>query len=103
MIRTILAALLTAASLSLSFSAFAAVDVNKASQAELEAVRGVGPALSGKILAERQKAPFKSWDDMIQRVNGVGPGSAARLSKAGLTVGSAEFKPTAAAPAAKSK
>ena len=103
MIRNLLAALLTAASLSLSFAAFAAVDVNKASQAELEAVRGVGPALSGRILAERQKGQFKNWDDMIQRVRGVGPGSAARLSQAGLTVGRAEFKPAATAPAAKAK
>lgn len=88
MFRHILVAILA----TLSFAAFAAVDVNKASQAELEAVPGVGTALSGRVLAERQKGPFKDWADLIQRVRGVGPGSAAKLSKAGLTVGNAEYK-----------
>ena len=79
----------------LSFAAFAAVDVNKASQAELEAVPGVGTALSTRVLAERQKGQFKDWADLIQRVRGVGPGSAAKLSKAGLTVGNSEYKTAA--------
>ena len=34
-------------------TAFAAVDVNKASQAELEAIKGIGPAIAGKIVDER--------------------------------------------------
>lgn len=88
MIRSLIAAVLAAASL----GAFAAVDVNKASPAELDALPGVGPALSQRIVAERQKAPFKNWADMIQRVRGVGPASALKLSKAGLTVGAAEYK-----------
>jgi competence protein ComEA len=92
-IRTLIAAILAAASL----GAFAAVDVNKAGKAELEAVPGVGPALSGRIMTERQKAPFKDWNDMIQRVQGVGPASALRLSKGGMTVGAAEYTPTVAA------
>lgn len=93
--RRYLIALLAALTMGATFNALAAIDVNKATQAELEAIRGVGPALSGRILAERQKGPFKNWDDMIGRVRGVGPGSAQRLSKAGLTVGVAEFKPAA--------
>ena len=40
-------------------AAFAAVDVNKATQAELEAVKGVGPGIAGKILDERKKGTFK--------------------------------------------
>ena len=48
----VLAALFAAA-------AFAAVDVNKATQAELEAVKGIGPVISGKILEERKKGSFK--------------------------------------------
>jgi len=82
----------------LSFAAFAGVDVNKATQAELEAVRGVGTSLSTRILDERKKGEFKSWDDMIQRVRGVGPGSAAKLSQAGLTVGATPFKPEQPSP-----
>ncbi len=87
MFRNFIAALLAAASL----SAFAAVDVNRASQAELEALPGVGTALSARILAERQKSQFKTWADLIQRVRGVGPGSAAKLSTAGLTVADAPY------------
>jgi len=92
MIRTLVAIALTA----LSLSAFAAIDANKATAAELDALPGVGPALSARIVTERQKSPFKNWADMIERVRGVGQASAAKLSKAGLTVANAEFKPAAA-------
>jgi competence protein ComEA len=72
-------------------AAHAATDVNKASRAELEAIPGVGPALSGKILEARRSGEFRNWDDLVERVSGIGPGSAARLSKAGLTVGGAAY------------
>jgi competence protein ComEA len=90
-IRSLIAAVLTAA----SFGALAAIDINKASQAELEALPGVGPALATRMLDERKKSPFKDWADLVQRVRGVGDGSAAKLSKGGLTVGGAEYKPAA--------
>jgi competence protein ComEA len=80
-------------------AAFAAVDVNKATQAELESVKGIGPDTSSKILDERKKGAFKDWNDLIERVKGVGEGNAAKFSAAGLTVGNASFK--GAAPAAK--
>jgi competence protein ComEA len=92
MFRTLIAALL----LSLSFGAFAAVDANKASRAELEALPGVGTTLSERVLAERQKAPFRNWADLIERVRGVGPASAAKLSAAGLTVADVPYTPPAA-------
>jgi competence protein ComEA len=79
-----------------SAAAFAAVDLNKADQAALETVKGIGPALSTKLLDERKKGSFKDWSDVIERVGGVGPGNAARLSAAGLTVGDKAY--TAAAP-----
>ena len=47
-------------------AAFAAVDVNKATAAELDAIKGIGPAISGKILDERKKGNFKDWNDFIQ-------------------------------------
>jgi competence protein ComEA len=47
--------------------------------------------LSARVLAERQKAPFKNWEDLIQRVRGVGKGSAAKLSAAGLTVANTPY------------
>ena len=49
-------------------TAFAAVDINKASQAELEAIKGIGPSMAEKMLGERKKAPFKDWNDLTSRV-----------------------------------
>lgn len=92
MIR-MLAALLIAA---FAFAAQAAVDVNKASQAELETVKGIGPGLSGKILDARKAGAFKDWSDFVERVGGVGPGNAARFSQAGLTVNSATYTASSA-------
>ena len=78
---------------------FAAVDANKATQAELETVKGIGPAIATKILDERKKGSFKDWNDMVDRVKGVGEGNAAKFSAEGLTVNGAGFKGAAAAPA----
>lgn len=80
-----------AATLIVCGAAHAAVDVNRADQATLETVSGVGTALSERILAERARAPFRSWADLLARVKGLGPASAARLSAAGLTVDGASF------------
>lgn len=53
-------------------AAFAAVNVNTASQAELEVLNGIGPAKAKAILDYRQKnGPFKSVDD-LKKVNGIG-------------------------------
>ena len=79
--------------------AFAAVDVNKATAAELDGIKGIGPGISTKILDERKKGNFKDWNDFIERVKGVGEGNAAKFSAEGVTVGGAAYKP-AAAPAA---
>jgi competence protein ComEA len=87
MIRNFLAMLLALFAL----TAFAAVDVNQADRAALETVKGIGPGLSAKILDARKAGNFKSWDDLVDRVGGVGPGNAARFSQAGLTVGGAAF------------
>lgn len=82
---------------------FAAVDVNKASAADLDGLKGIGPAISGKIIEERKKGDFKDWNDFIDRVKGVGENNAAKFSAEGLTVGGAAFKGAAASPAAASK
>lgn len=79
----------------------AAVDVNKASQAELESIKGIGPAMSGRILDERKKSTFKDWDDLLLRVKGMGPGNARKMSEAGLTVNGGAFTASAAVKPAK--
>ncbi len=81
--------------------AFAAVDVNKATAADLDGIKGIGPGISTKIIDERKKGGFKDWNDFIERVKGVGEGNAAKFSAEGLTVNGAGFKGMTAAPAAK--
>ena len=92
--------LLTLVAMLFAVASFAAVDVNTANEAELDGVKGIGPGLSGKILAERKNGEFKDWDDFIGRVSGVGTNSAARFSQEGLTVSGKTFS---AAPAAKAE
>ena len=94
-IRYYIAAVLAAFAL----NAAAAVDANTASRADLETVKGVGPGLSGKIVETRKSAPFKDWNDMVERVGGIGPGNAARFSQAGMTVAGAGYEGGAAKPA----
>ncbi|AKJ30427.1 ComEA family DNA-binding protein [Caldimonas brevitalea] len=87
MLKKIVLVLLTC----LATAASAAVDANKADQAQLESIKGVGASLSTRIMTERKNGPYKNWDDLISRVQGVGKGSAARLSKEGLTVNGAPY------------
>lgn len=77
-------------------AAFAAVDVNTAKAADLDGVKGIGPVMSKRILDERKKGKFKSWEDLISRVKGLGESSATKLSAEGLTVDGAAFKAAAA-------
>ena len=97
MLKKLFAALLAL----LAAAAFAATDVNKADQAELEAVKGIGPALSQRLLDERKKSAFKDWPDVIERVKGIGNGNAARFSAGGLTVNGSTYAGTPATGTAK--
>ena len=91
--------------LSLFYAAlsFAAVDVNTASAADLDSVKGIGPGMSSRIIKERKKSEFKDWADFISRVKGVGEKNAAKFSAAGLTVNGAAYTAAAAASPAKPK
>ena len=80
-------------------ASFAAVDVNKATEAELDGIKGIGPSMSQKILAERKNAEFKDWADFISRVGGVGEKTAAKFSSEGLTVNGKRFSAAAQAKA----
>jgi len=92
----VLFALVTALSLS---TAFAAVDANRATAAELDSVKGIGPVTSRMIMAERKKGEFKNWADFIGRVKGLGEKSAAKFSAEGLTVSGAAYTGLGAAEA----
>ncbi len=73
----------------LSVSAWAAVDINSATQSELEAVKGIGPAKAKAIMEYRQKnGAFKTMDALTE-VKGFGKASVAKL-KGELTVGAAK-------------
>ena len=96
-IKHLFAALLALA----AATAFAAVDVNNASVADLDSIKGIGPGTSAKILDVRKSAKFKDWGDFIERVPGIGDKRAAKLSAEGLTVNGEAFKGVAAAPGKK--
>lgn len=49
-------------------AAFAAVDVNKATEAELDGIKGIGPVTTKLIISERKKGEFKNWDDFGKSV-----------------------------------
>jgi competence protein ComEA len=72
-------------------ASWAAVDANKASEADLDGLKGVGPALSKRILEERKQGEFKDWPDFMSRVKGVKEKSAAKLSAEGLTINGQAF------------
>lgn len=74
------------------------IDLNQASEVELDALQGVGPSLTRQVLSERKTAPFKDWDDVTRRVKGIGPHKARSLSAQGVQV---QGKPYAGSPAEK--
>ena len=81
--------------------AFAQVDVNKADQAALDSIKGIGPKISKTIVDERKKGGnFKDWTDFENRVKGIGDKNSSKLSQAGLMV-NGQSKPNAPAAAAK--
>ena len=69
-----------------SFAVAAVVDVNKADQAGLDGIKGIGPSLSKAILAERAKGEFKDWADLQSRVKGIGEKNSVKFSAEGLVV-----------------
>lgn len=47
------------------------IDINHATQSELEELPGIGPALAGRIIEYRESTPFAKIED-IQNVRGIG-------------------------------
>lgn len=72
-----------------------AVEVNTATEAELDSVKGLGPSQTARILQAREKGLFKDWADLMTRVKGIRPATAEKLSVNGLTVNDQPFTGTA--------
>lgn len=72
------------------------VEVNLATLAEIEQVKGVGTSLAASILQARDHGAFKDWGDFAGRVKGIGTRNAARLSAQGLRINGAAFEGAAA-------
>lgn len=68
-----------------------ALDVNSATEAQLDGVRGLGPSSTGRILQAREAGPFKDWADLMARVKGIKVSAATKLSDQGLTVNGAPY------------
>ncbi len=62
------------------------IDLENARELDLDGLRGLGPASTRQILEERERRPFKDWQDLMQRSSGIGPRKAAQLSAQGLRV-----------------
>jgi len=73
-----------------SSSAFA-LDINQANEAELDSVKGMGPALSAKVLQARAQGQFKDWTDLMHRVSGIRQNKAKQLSEQGVLVNGQPF------------
>lgn len=76
------------------------VDFNQATEAQLDGLRGVGPATTRRILEARGQRAFVDWADLIRRVRGIGPAAAASFSAQGFVVNGARYAPTADSAAA---
>jgi competence protein ComEA len=77
------------------FAAQAAPEVNRASEAELDAIRGLGPGSTANILQARAQRPFSDWTDLMSRVKGIKHHKAEQLSRQGLTVNGLPYGPAA--------
>ena len=63
----------------------AAQEINTATRAQLEQLNGIGVTMADRILAERERAPFTSWQDFERRVKGM---RGARASSASIAANS---------------
>ena len=88
--KKLIGSMLTLAGL-LTLPVFAAVNINTATQSELEAVKGLGPSKAKAIISYRESnGKFKSLDE-LDKVKGFGKSSVDKL-KNELSVGTEKAK-----------
>lgn len=81
-----------------SGGAASALEINDATRAQLEQLNGLGVAMTERVIVERAKAPFQSWDELRTRVKGIGLKRARQLDAQGLTVNGAPLPPGQGTP-----
>ena len=63
------------------------INVNTATQSELESIKGIGPAKARTIIAERSDGGhFQDANDLQKRVRGIGMKSVEKMVDNGLTI-----------------
>lgn len=63
------------------------IDLNRATAADLQRLPGIGPKLAARIVAGREKQPFRKVED-LRKVSGIGPKTLEKL-RPYITVGEA--------------
>ncbi|WP_114638990.1 ComEA family DNA-binding protein [Polynucleobacter necessarius] len=72
---------------SLGLASASPVNVNTATQSELESIKGIGPAKAKTIIAERlDGGHFQDANDLQKRVRGIGMKSVEKMVDNGLTI-----------------
>ena len=96
--RSLIQGVLLAVALLISGAAEAGVNINTASQSELETLPGIGPSKAVAIIQHREAhGPFKALSD-LDAVTGIGPATLTNLN--GLVeFGDGSVAPAAATPA----
>jgi competence protein ComEA len=70
-----------------------ALEINQANEAELDSIKGMGPAMTRKVLAARTERLFMNWTDLMSRVTGIGKAKAQQFSDQGVLVNGLAFSP----------
>jgi competence protein ComEA len=69
------------------------LEINQANEAELDSIKGMGPAMTRKVLAARTEKLFMNWKDLMSRVAGIGTAKAQQFSDQGVLVNGLALKP----------
>ena len=68
-----------------------ALEINQANEAELDSIKGMGPAMTRKVLIARAEKIFTNWKDLMSRVAGIGKAKAQQFSDQGILVNGQSF------------